>query len=61
MSVKALEASKVNLWTSVSVRRAACRYGLKEVAEGEDWTLFWTDVSVTLLRVKDMKCYQVHD
>ncbi|XP_068610944.1 LOW QUALITY PROTEIN: tubulin polyglutamylase ttll6 [Brachionichthys hirsutus] len=40
------------------VRRAACRYGLREAAEGEDWTLFWTDCSVSLDRVKDMKRYQ---
>ncbi|XP_034715490.1 tubulin polyglutamylase ttll6 isoform X2 [Etheostoma cragini] len=26
--------------------------------EGEDWTLFWTDYSVSLDRVKDMKRYQ---
>uniref|UniRef100_A0A3B4Z559 Tubulin tyrosine ligase-like family, member 6 n=1 Tax=Stegastes partitus TaxID=144197 RepID=A0A3B4Z559_9TELE len=26
--------------------------------EGEDWTLFWTDCSVSLDRVKDMKRYQ---
>ncbi|XP_067344925.1 tubulin polyglutamylase ttll6 isoform X2 [Channa argus] len=41
-----------------SVRRAAYRYGLREVMEGEDWTLFWTDFSVSLDRVKDMKLYQ---
>lgn len=27
--------------------------------EGEDWTLFWTDCSVSLDRVRDMKRYQV--
>lgn len=43
----------------VSVRRAARRYGLREAVEGEDWTLFWTDCSVSLDRVKDMKRYQV--
>jgi len=41
------------------VRRAARRYGLREAAEGEDWTLFWTDCSVSLDRVMDMKRYQV--
>lgn len=46
------------LWY-VSVRRAAHRYGLREAMEGEDWTLFWTDCSVSLDRVKDMKRYQV--
>lgn len=41
------------------VHRAARRYGLREAAEGEDWTLFWTDCSVSLDRVMDMKRYQV--
>ncbi|KAA8581229.1 hypothetical protein FQN60_002810 [Etheostoma spectabile] len=42
----------------IAVRRAARRYGLREAMEGEDWTLFWTDYSVSLDRVKDMKRYQ---
>ncbi|KAM4715161.1 tubulin polyglutamylase ttll6 [Anableps anableps] len=41
-----------------SVRRAAHRYGLKEATEDEDWALFWTDCSVSLERVRDMKRYQ---
>ncbi|XP_036446378.1 tubulin polyglutamylase ttll6-like [Colossoma macropomum] len=41
-----------------SVRRAARRYGLKEVLDGEDWTLYWTDLSVSLERLMDMKIYQ---
>lgn len=41
------------------VRRAARRYSLREMMEGDDWTLFWTDCSVSLERVKDMKRYQV--
>ncbi|XP_037611797.1 tubulin polyglutamylase ttll6 isoform X1 [Sebastes umbrosus] len=41
-----------------SVRRAARGYGLREVMDGDDWTLFWTDCSVSLDRVKDMKRYQ---
>ncbi|XP_037546883.1 tubulin polyglutamylase ttll6 [Nematolebias whitei] len=41
-----------------SVRRAARRYGLSETMEDEDWTLFWTDCSVSLDRVRDMKRYQ---
>eukprot|EP00064_Thunnus_orientalis_P014102 superscaffoldBa00002407_g14143 len=39
-------------------RKNKKRYGLREAAEAEDWTLFWTDCSVTLDRVKDMKRYQ---
>ncbi|KAG9346268.1 hypothetical protein JZ751_008093 [Albula glossodonta] len=34
------------------------RYGLREAAEGEEWTLYWTDCSVSLDRVMDMKRYQ---
>ncbi|XP_016392618.1 tubulin polyglutamylase ttll6-like isoform X1 [Sinocyclocheilus rhinocerous] len=55
---------KKKLWINLtnckyeSVRRAARRYGLREAAEGEDWTLFWTDCSVSLDRVMDMKRYQ---
>ncbi|KAL7869175.1 hypothetical protein AOLI_G00131630 [Acnodon oligacanthus] len=55
---------KKRLWISLtnckyeSVRRAAHRYGLREAGEGEDWTLFWTDCSVSLDRVMDMKRYQ---
>ncbi|KAJ8384209.1 hypothetical protein AAFF_G00207570 [Aldrovandia affinis] len=42
----------------VPVRRAARKYGLKEAVEGEEWTLYWTDCSVSLDRVMDMKRYQ---
>lgn len=41
-----------------SVRRAAQLYGLREGGENEDWTLFWTDYSVSLERVMEMKSYQ---
>lgn len=41
------------------MRRAARKYGLREAGEGEDWTLFWTDCSVSLDRVMEMKLYQV--
>ncbi|XP_061612382.1 tubulin polyglutamylase ttll6 isoform X2 [Phyllopteryx taeniolatus] len=41
-----------------SVRRAARRYGLKVQTEGDDWTLMWSDCSVSLERVKAMKQYQ---
>nr|XP_040032835.1 tubulin polyglutamylase ttll6 isoform X1 [Gasterosteus aculeatus aculeatus] len=56
--------SKKRLWINLtnckyeSVRRAACLLGLREATEGDDWTLFWTDCSVSLDRVKDMKLYQ---
>ncbi|XP_078293387.1 tubulin polyglutamylase TTLL6 isoform X2 [Panthera onca] len=41
-----------------SVRRAAQRYGLHEGGETNDWTLYWTDYSVSLERVMEMKSYQ---
>ncbi|KAM5206892.1 LOW QUALITY PROTEIN: tubulin polyglutamylase TTLL13 [Hipposideros larvatus] len=41
-----------------SVRRAAQMCGLKEVGEEEEWTVYWTDFSVSLERVMDMKRFQ---
>ena len=41
------------------VRRVTKRFGMKEVGEDEDWTLFWTDCSVALERCMDMRRYQV--
>ncbi|XP_004693060.2 PREDICTED: neugrin [Condylura cristata] len=41
-----------------SVRRAAQMCGLKEVGEDEEWTVYWTDCSVSLERVMDMKRFQ---
>lgn len=42
-----------------TVRRAAQMCGLKEVGEDEEWTVYWTDSSVSLERVMDMKRFQV--
>ncbi|KFP35717.1 Tubulin polyglutamylase TTLL13, partial [Chlamydotis macqueenii] len=41
-----------------SVRRAARRCGLKEAEENEEWTVYWTDCSVSLERVMEMKRFQ---
>uniref|UniRef100_A0A8B9S8A1 Uncharacterized protein n=1 Tax=Apteryx owenii TaxID=8824 RepID=A0A8B9S8A1_APTOW len=41
-----------------TVRRAAQSCGLKEVGENEDWTIYWTDYSVSLERVMEMKRFQ---
>ncbi|KAK2508324.1 hypothetical protein MC885_013189 [Smutsia gigantea] len=41
-----------------SVRRAAQMCGLKEVGDDEEWTVYWTDCSVSLERVMDMKRFQ---
>ncbi|XP_054069863.1 tubulin polyglutamylase TTLL13 isoform X4 [Rissa tridactyla] len=41
-----------------SVRRAARYCGLKEAGEDEEWTVYWTDCSVSLERVMKMKRFQ---
>ena len=41
------------------VRRVARRFGLRPVGDDEEWTVYWTDTSVLLERVMDMKRYQV--
>ncbi|NXA36142.1 TTL13 polyglutamylase, partial [Eudromia elegans] len=41
-----------------TVRRAAQNCGLKEVGENEEWTIYWTDYSVSLERVMEMKRFQ---
>nr|XP_022333056.1 tubulin polyglutamylase ttll6-like isoform X20 [Crassostrea virginica] len=40
------------------VRRVSRKFGFKEVSDDEDWTLYWTDYSVALERVMEMKKYQ---
>ncbi|KAK3593774.1 hypothetical protein CHS0354_014313 [Potamilus streckersoni] len=40
------------------VKKMSKKFGFKEVSEDEDWTLYWTDFSVALERVMDMKKYQ---
>ncbi|XP_069078760.1 tubulin polyglutamylase TTLL13 isoform X1 [Pleurodeles waltl] len=41
-----------------SVRRAARLCNLREVGEDEEWILYWTDCSVSLERVMEMKRFQ---
>ncbi|XP_033903114.3 tubulin polyglutamylase ttll6-like, partial [Acipenser ruthenus] len=41
-----------------SVRRATRVLGLREVGDDEDWTVYWTDYSVSMERVIEMKRYQ---
>lgn len=43
-----------------TVRRAAQHCGLKEAAEHEEWTVYWTDSTVTLERLMEMKRFQVN-
>ncbi|KAI4497308.1 hypothetical protein M0802_007555 [Mischocyttarus mexicanus] len=40
------------------VRRVATRFGMKEVTEDSSWNLYWTDLSISIERAKDMKRYQ---
>uniref|UniRef100_A0A8C8R8K6 Tubulin tyrosine ligase like 6 n=1 Tax=Pelusios castaneus TaxID=367368 RepID=A0A8C8R8K6_9SAUR len=39
-------------------RYTAKQYGLREAGENDDWTLYWTDYSVSLDRLMEMKSYQ---
>jgi len=43
----------------VTVRKVSRKFGFKEVSDDDDWSLYWTDYSVALERVMDMKKYQV--
>ncbi|XP_052121686.1 tubulin polyglutamylase ttll6-like isoform X2 [Frankliniella occidentalis] len=40
------------------VRRVSKRFGMKDVSEDEPWNLYWTDLSISLERCKDMKRFQ---
>lgn len=40
------------------IRRTAAKFGYKEVAESEAWSLYWTDLSISIERCKEMKRYQ---
>ncbi|CAH0558764.1 unnamed protein product [Brassicogethes aeneus] len=40
------------------IRRTAQKFQFKEVGEGETWNMYWTDLSITIERCKDMKRYQ---
>lgn len=48
-----------NSFPLTAVRRVAKRFGMREVGEDDDWSLFWTDYSVALERCMEMKKYQV--
>ena len=41
------------------MRRCSKKFGFRLVDDHEDWNLYWTDFSVSLERVMDMKKYQV--
>jgi tubulin polyglutamylase TTLL6/13 len=41
------------------VRRAAKRLSFREVSDEDDWNVYWTDTSVGIERVAQMKKWQV--
>jgi tubulin polyglutamylase TTLL6/13 len=41
------------------VRRASKRLNFREVADEDDWNVYWTDTSVGIERVAQMKKWQV--
>lgn len=40
------------------IRRVAQKFTYKEVSEGENWNMYWTDLSITVDRCKEMKRFQ---
>lgn len=40
------------------IRKIAQKFGYKEVLDGESWNLYWTDLSITVERCKEMKRFQ---
>ncbi|KAJ4431967.1 hypothetical protein ANN_20576 [Periplaneta americana] len=40
------------------VRQIALRLGMRDVGEEDSWNLYWTDLSVSVERVKEMKRFQ---
>ena len=42
-----------------TVKRTTKKFGFREVGDEEDYILYWTDYSVSLERVMEMKKYQV--
>ncbi|CAG9769236.1 unnamed protein product [Ceutorhynchus assimilis] len=40
------------------IKKTAQKFGFKEVCDGESWNLYWTDLSITVERCKEMKRFQ---
>lgn len=40
------------------VRRTMSKYSYKDVGENENWNLYWTDLSISIERCKEMKRFQ---
>ncbi|XP_045450147.1 tubulin polyglutamylase TTLL13-like [Melitaea cinxia] len=41
-----------------SIRKVASAFGMREVSEDEAWNFYWTDMSVSVERAKEMKRFQ---
>lgn len=41
------------------VRQIAMKLGMMDVGEDDSWNLYWTDVSISTEKVKEMKRFQV--
>ncbi|XP_013170058.1 PREDICTED: tubulin polyglutamylase TTLL13-like [Papilio xuthus] len=41
-----------------SIRKVASAFGMREVSEDETWNFYWTDMSVSVERAKEMKRFQ---
>ncbi|CAH0724950.1 unnamed protein product, partial [Brenthis ino] len=41
-----------------SIRKVASAFGMREVSEEEAWNFYWTDMSVSVERAKEMKRFQ---
>ncbi|XP_060524336.1 tubulin polyglutamylase ttll6-like [Cylas formicarius] len=40
------------------IRKMVQRFNFKEASEGENWNMYWTDLSITVERCKEMKRFQ---
>lgn len=40
------------------IKKVAQKFGLKEVTECDNWNLYWTDMSISIERCKEMKRFQ---
>lgn len=40
------------------IKRTASKFGYKEVGDGDNWNLYWTDLSISIERCKEMKRFQ---
>ncbi|XP_075229446.1 tubulin polyglutamylase TTLL13-like isoform X5 [Lycorma delicatula] len=40
------------------IRKVSKEFGMREVGEGEQWNVYWTDLSVSVERAKEMKRFQ---